>query len=94
MDKPIVYVKTQNKSDKIKCEYSQEEFDQLYAEGQELSRYILSSVNNISSYFIHKDKVIKDASYRREEDFKEICIALALYDRLIKKNYKRQQNET
>jgi hypothetical protein len=66
--------------------YSEKEYSQLLANGKELMKYVLGNVNNISSYFIHKDKVNDDATYRREDDFKEICVSLDLYDKLLKNN--------
>jgi hypothetical protein len=52
--------------------------DVLFKEGIPLLSMIIEDLNKISKSFIHTDN-----TYRREEDWKEICLALALLKRKL-----------
>jgi hypothetical protein len=53
--------------------------DALYKEGVQLFSNIATDLNKISDTFIRTE----DGTHRREEDWKEVCIALVLLKRKL-----------
>jgi len=55
------------------------QYEQLRNRGIGILEKLMPELNKISNQFIRQDK----KSYRTEEEFKELTIALALYDESI-----------
>lgn len=59
---------------------SEANYQKLLQRGQFLLRGIIGTLNAYSGIFIHPDAAKPEGTYRREEDCKEICLALALHE--------------
>jgi hypothetical protein len=71
---------------KLKLDLDEDTYKTLLEEGKKLLHSsVLPHLNKFSNEFIHNKRDAKGTvvSWRREEDFNEICIALAIYNKGI-----------
>ena len=61
----------------------EKQYQEYLARGTQILQSILPELNKLSEQHIRKDRVRRkeeNNTFRREEDFNEIAVALALYD--------------